>query len=146
MVKWGKSYAKRMAKYEKDPKYIKVKYIDEFTEEVCRLMEEQNISRKQLAERMNTSPAYITKILRGNVNFTFETIAKIACALNADFRFSFCENTGTETVVRFPYRSAAHIDYKTANRPLIVSEVIKDWTDNEKAAGFATCPEVVDAS
>lgn len=55
-----------------------------FTEEVFRLMESRDISRSELARRLGTSPAYVTKILRGNANFTLGTMVKLARALEAD--------------------------------------------------------------
>ena len=55
--------------------------IDEFTEDVCELMEKQGVSRAELARRLGTSRAYITKLLDGNANFTLETMTKVAMAL-----------------------------------------------------------------
>lgn len=55
-----------------------------FTEEVCRLMEDAGVSRTELAKRLGTSPAYVTKILRGNANFTMASMVKLARALGAD--------------------------------------------------------------
>jgi plasmid maintenance system antidote protein VapI len=57
--------------------------IVEFTEDVCVLMEEQGVSRAELARRLGTSRAYITKLLGGNANFTLETMTKVAMALGA---------------------------------------------------------------
>lgn len=44
-------------------------------------MEEEGITQKQLAERMNCSQQYISKILKGCENLSLETLAKIECAL-----------------------------------------------------------------
>ena len=55
-----------------------------FTEEVFRLMEEQGVSRGELARRLGTSPAYVTKILRGNANFTLASMVKLARALGSE--------------------------------------------------------------
>lgn len=60
--------------------------ISDFTDEVCRLMEVKEITRAQLAERINTTPAYITKILRGDANFTLVTMTKLARALDTIVR------------------------------------------------------------
>jgi transcriptional regulator with XRE-family HTH domain len=60
--------------------------IIEFTEELCRCMETQGITRADLARRMNVSPAFITKILRGNSNFTLETMTKLARAVGSELR------------------------------------------------------------
>ncbi|HVG10950.1 MAG TPA: helix-turn-helix transcriptional regulator [Thermoanaerobaculia bacterium] len=57
--------------------------ISEFGEDVCRLMEEQGVSRAELARRLGTSRAYVTKLLGGNANFTLQTMAKVAMALGA---------------------------------------------------------------
>jgi len=57
--------------------------ITEFGEDVCRLMDEQGISRAELARRLGTSRAYVTKLLGGNANFTLQTMTKVAMALGA---------------------------------------------------------------
>ena len=57
--------------------------IVEFTEDVCRLMDEQGVSRAELARRLGTSRAYVTKLLGGDANFTLETMTKVAMALGA---------------------------------------------------------------
>ncbi len=55
----------------------------EFTDELIRLMDEQNMSRADLAAAIGSSPAYITKVLGGNANFTLATMTKLARALDA---------------------------------------------------------------
>lgn len=44
-------------------------------------MEAEGITQKQLAERMNCSQQYVSKILKGCENLSLETLAKIECAL-----------------------------------------------------------------
>ena len=60
----------------------------DFTEELARLMNEANpaITRAELARRIGVSPQYVTKILRGNDNFTVETMTKLARAVGAVVR------------------------------------------------------------
>jgi plasmid maintenance system antidote protein VapI len=55
--------------------------VTDFTEDLCRLMNERDISRAELARRMGTSRAYITKLLGGNANFTLTTMVKLAMAV-----------------------------------------------------------------
>jgi transcriptional regulator with XRE-family HTH domain len=55
-----------------------------FTEEVLAVMERRGISRSELARRLGASPAYVTKILRGDANFTLASMAKLAAALEAE--------------------------------------------------------------
>jgi transcriptional regulator with XRE-family HTH domain len=57
--------------------------ITDFIEDVWRLMEEQKVSRAELARRLGTSRAYVTKLLGGNANFTMHTMTKVAMALGA---------------------------------------------------------------
>ncbi|MEM7356626.1 MAG: helix-turn-helix transcriptional regulator [Acidobacteriota bacterium] len=60
--------------------------VHELTEAICDRMEKQEISRTELARRLGTSPAYVTKILRGNANFTLATMVKLARALGCELR------------------------------------------------------------
>ncbi|HZF10653.1 MAG TPA: helix-turn-helix transcriptional regulator [Thermoanaerobaculia bacterium] len=57
-----------------------------FTEELTRWMKQQGLSRKDLAEKIGSSQAYITKILKGNVNFTLASMVKLTRALGAELR------------------------------------------------------------
>jgi transcriptional regulator with XRE-family HTH domain len=56
----------------------------EFTESVVREMERQGLTRTALAERLGATPAYVTKILRGKVNFTLATMVRLSRALGAE--------------------------------------------------------------
>lgn len=58
-----------------------------FTEAVIARMESCGITRTDLAEKIGTSPAYITKILRGDTNFTLDSMVKIAQALDCEIDF-----------------------------------------------------------
>jgi plasmid maintenance system antidote protein VapI len=55
--------------------------VTDFTEDLCRLMKENDVSRAELARRIGSSRAYITKLLRGNANFTLTTMVKLAMAV-----------------------------------------------------------------
>lgn len=58
--------------------------IIEFTESVVARMAELNLSKSELAERLQCAPPYITKVLRGGTNFTLESMVKIAVALDSE--------------------------------------------------------------
>lgn len=51
---------------------------------VLRTLRENGLSQKDLAEKLNVSPQQVNKWLKGNENFTFETIAKLENALNIE--------------------------------------------------------------
>lgn len=57
-----------------------------FVEELLRLMKEQNISRVELARRMEVQPSRVTTMLSGTNNFTIETMVRAARAVGAEYR------------------------------------------------------------
>ncbi len=59
--------------------------IFEITERICELMDEQEISRSQLAERLGTTRARVTQILDGTANMTLRTISDLYLALGRQF-------------------------------------------------------------
>lgn len=50
---------------------------------IDRRMKELGISRSELAEKIGSSPAYISKVLRGDKNLTIESMAKLAWHVDA---------------------------------------------------------------
>ena len=60
----------------------------EFTESMVARMEELEVSKSQLAERLGCKPSYITKVLQGGTNFTLESMVKIALALDSEITMS----------------------------------------------------------
>ena len=54
-------------------------------------MQENHLSRNDVAERLGVSPQYVSKILSGKVNFSFKSIAEIEERLGVDcFRAAAC--------------------------------------------------------
>ncbi|MDY7093439.1 MAG: helix-turn-helix transcriptional regulator [Acidobacteriota bacterium] len=60
--------------------------VQDFTEAIFQRMESEGVSRSELARRLETSPAYITKILRGDGNFTIATMVRLARALDMELK------------------------------------------------------------
>jgi plasmid maintenance system antidote protein VapI len=56
-----------------------------FVEELLALMKQQNISRGELARRMQVQPSRITSMLSGSNNFTIETMVRAARAVGAKY-------------------------------------------------------------
>lgn len=79
-------YRKFIREAEAKPEYAAAAVVYDFTEDIWNLMEAQGLSRSELAARLGASPAYVTKILRGNANFTLVSMAKLASALGAELR------------------------------------------------------------
>lgn len=56
--------------------------------EIYQIMAEKGITKADLAKRLGTSKAYVTKILTGDANLSLKTLAKIQNALNSQFKIS----------------------------------------------------------
>lgn len=61
------------------------------TEAIASLMTEQKVSRADLAKRIGKSPAFVTKILRGDNNFTLRTLSDVLFVLNRSAHLSLGE-------------------------------------------------------
>jgi transcriptional regulator with XRE-family HTH domain len=57
-----------------------------FSVELNRLFNRSGMSQVELATKIGTSPAYITKVFRGDTNFTIETMAKLANVFDGELR------------------------------------------------------------
>lgn len=66
------------------PAYILEGLLLEVTERICEEMEEQDISRSELAERLGVSRQYITNFLNTPSNTTLKTIVEMASALDLE--------------------------------------------------------------
>lgn len=62
----------------------------DFTDSLETLMQRRGVNNSELARRIETSPAYITKILRGSTNFTLETMVKLVRALDGELHVRAC--------------------------------------------------------
>lgn len=73
--RWREEAEKRRRNKEwlRYSQYIAMRMLDK--------MEADGITQKQLAERMECSQQYISKILKGTENLSLETLTKIECAL-----------------------------------------------------------------
>jgi transcriptional regulator with XRE-family HTH domain len=58
------------------------------TEAIATLLQDQDVSRAELARRIGKSPAFVTKVLRGDNNFTLRTLSDIFFALNRSAHLS----------------------------------------------------------
>jgi transcriptional regulator with XRE-family HTH domain len=81
-------YRKMFEEAEQSVDYWAEAAIVEFTEALWARMEDEKVSRAELARRLGTSKAYVTKVLGGNANFTLYSLAKLALAVGAKVRVS----------------------------------------------------------
>ena len=62
--------------------YLQESLIFDVTERICEAMKEQNVSRSELARRLNKTKGYVTQVLKGTANLTLRTVSDILFALN----------------------------------------------------------------
>jgi transcriptional regulator with XRE-family HTH domain len=77
------SFAELFEEAKKHDAYWVADVIYGFTKELHNLAETAKVSRTELARRLAVSPAYITKIFRGDVNFTIDTMVRLAHRVGA---------------------------------------------------------------
>lgn len=80
-----------------------------FTEALITRMKTCGITRSTFAEKIGTSPAYITKILRDDTNFTLDSMARIAQALDCEMNFELRPLERPVTPAR-----RTHVSYRDA--------------------------------
>ena len=66
--------------------YWAASIILDFTEGLHKIMEANRVTRSDLARRLGVTPAYVTKVLRGNVNFTVDSMVRLGRAAGGGIR------------------------------------------------------------
>lgn len=79
-----KSFSALFEAAERHEEYWTERAIIEFTEALSRWMEAKKISQAELAAAIDVSQPYISKVVRGNVNFTLATMTRLTHALGAE--------------------------------------------------------------
>jgi transcriptional regulator with XRE-family HTH domain len=82
-------YRTLIERIESSPEYGVDVAMLQFTDELNRSMVAQGISRAELARRIGASPAYVTKIMRGDANLTLASMVKLAGAVGQWIRVRF---------------------------------------------------------
>ena len=60
----------------------------DFAISIDRALKDSNLSRKAFAEKLQTSPAWVTKVLRGDVNLTIESMEKLCKAIGLNLEIN----------------------------------------------------------
>jgi len=76
----------------------------EVTEVLCGLLEEEKISKKELAHRLGKSKGFVSQLLNGGRNLTLRTVADILHVLG--YKVSLTPKLGQKSnVIQFPKTS-----------------------------------------
>jgi len=120
--------------YIDDPEFLAEDYIIYITENISRIMSKKNISKSELARRLGTSQAYVTKILNGNPNMTILTIAKLTIALGEKIIEIPLYETSSEQVVVKCFHQASVREYfsvkdkKTSSKLSFKDDILSEGT------------------
>jgi len=87
------------------------------------LMEEQGITRAELARRMEVQPSRVTSILSGTNNFTIDTLVRAGRAVGADIELHFVPMNKDKTQTQATSRTVYPAGKKSKSSP--ASQVLK---------------------
>lgn len=99
----------------------------EFTEDLVRTMKRKGVSRTQLANKLGKKPAYITKMLGGENNFTLATMVKVARALDMQLK------VGLEEVPMLRTRDISTAPWTVLSQVCDLREALIDYMPNPSA-------------
>lgn len=71
----------------------------EFAVAIDNAIKNKKMSRKDVAASINTSPAWITKVLRGDVNLTIDSMVKLCNAVGHELQIKIALKYSNKTVV-----------------------------------------------
>lgn len=81
--RWWEDLTERL---EGDPEYLAEKIAADLALRVEGRLEERDMSRKDLADRLKVSKAYVSQVLNGHTNMTLLSLCKLAHALDLQIR------------------------------------------------------------
>lgn len=70
----------------------------DFALQLDKFIKFSNLSNKEFALKLGTSPAYISKIFRGESNLTIESMVKVARASNAELQINLIPNNNAKSI------------------------------------------------
>lgn len=92
-----KSFAALMARLASTAEGQAERVSVDFLAQVNTRMQTLGLSNAELAQRMGTSPAYITRLFRGSANLSVETMVKLARAVDSTLQVALNAQPTPET-------------------------------------------------
>ena len=121
MTEIDRRYRELTDRFEKYPEYWVESMRIDFVEALERMMEKRGVSRAELARRMDSSPAYVTQMLKALFNPTLLTLAKVALALDARVELALVPKDAPHgrraAPLREPRRREVQHEFVAADRP-----------------------------
>lgn len=113
----GKWFHEAFAEAENTFEFRLEEKLLDFTEDVCRLMAQKDISRSELARRLGKKKSYITRIFNVPSNLTFATMLQLADALEVTLEIKLAS---TSSAAEIPARETSRV------APAVVQR-LADW-------------------
>ncbi len=90
-------FSQKLQTLENDVEFLTYKANLDFTENLLKVLNEKGIKHvnKYLAEKLNCSPAYVTKLLKGNPNLTIKKMIEIALILDQELQINLIPKPST---------------------------------------------------
>jgi len=63
---------------EKDPEFLQEYMVASIVEDILQVMDEEGISKSQLAKRLGKSRQYVGRVLNETANFTIKSVATVS--------------------------------------------------------------------
>ncbi len=123
----------KLKKLRNQPGYIYEGLKYDLSEQLYDLMKEKGLTKKELAERMGVTPAYITKIF-GAENISLKTVAKVLAALEAgDVTIKLLPKSSVKAVDEF-MRLFKSVNFTTVSFDLNVEDLEYEGEEISNAA------------
>ncbi len=125
----------RLRKIRKTHEYRLEKVKLEFVQGITRVMALKEINNAELARRLDTTPAYVTKVMRGDTNFTLDSLVKITHALDSRVHIHVADSRASVRWLE-AFSSPPQLDCESLlvggrrrDKPLQVAPLLKEEID-----------------
>jgi transcriptional regulator with XRE-family HTH domain len=100
----------------------------ETTEEICRLLEVEDVTRSELATRLGKSKGFVTQVLSGERNMTLNTMADFAFALGHRLHVRAVPASQSSSSLSTPFQTTIPIGWpEFAARGSDLSAATEGW-------------------
>ncbi|HET6386280.1 MAG TPA: helix-turn-helix transcriptional regulator [Armatimonadota bacterium] len=100
-------FTRELQEYRKDPEFVAESLSLAINEKISALMEQNGITRADLAHRLGVKRAFVTRLLNGSANSTLLTLVRVATALDVELKIEFAPWTIVNTARSSRTKAAA---------------------------------------
>ncbi len=95
-----KTFSDLRAEAEADEGYWAERAALSFLAQLTELMQSEHVTKAELAGRLGTSKAYLSKVFNGSPNFTVATMVRLARAVGGDVEIRVTPRATTTATIR----------------------------------------------